>query len=161
MVRPGDVLGDVAGVGGNGCPVVAGCVRDVHAGQLADHRLVLEDGLQDALTHLRLVRRVCRQELAAREHRVHHRRNVVVVHPRPEERELLRDGDVLRRQLGEVLDELLLRKRRLQGEGTVEAEALRDVSEELVHGRDADRFEHRLAVGVREGEVAHSESSSL
>ena len=53
-----DVLRDVAGVCGDGRPVVAGRVGDVHPGQLADRGLVLEDRLQHALAHLGLVRRV-------------------------------------------------------------------------------------------------------
>ena len=63
----GRVLRDEARVGGDGRPVVAGRVRDVHPGQLADRGLVLEDRLEDALAHLRLVRRVRGEELAALE----------------------------------------------------------------------------------------------
>ena len=63
-------------------PVVARRVRDVHAGQLADRGLVLEDRLQHALAHLRLVRRVGGQELAALHHGVDDRRHVVVVDAR-------------------------------------------------------------------------------
>ena len=65
FVLPGRVLRDVAGVGGDGRAVVARRVRDVHAGELADRGLVLEDRLEDALAHLGLVRRVRGQELAA------------------------------------------------------------------------------------------------
>ena len=63
------VLRDEARVGGDRAAVVSGRVRHVHAGQLADDGLVLEDRLQHALAHLRLIRRVRRQELAAREQR--------------------------------------------------------------------------------------------
>ncbi len=62
----GDVLRHVAGVGGDRRPVVPGRVRDVHAGQLADRRLVLEDRLQHALAELRLIRGVRSEELSAR-----------------------------------------------------------------------------------------------
>ncbi len=65
-LRPaGDVLRHVARVGGDGRPVVARRVRDVHPCQLADHGLVLEDRLEDALAHLGLVGRVGGQELPA------------------------------------------------------------------------------------------------
>ena len=84
----GDVLRDVAGVRGDRRAVVARGVRDVHPGQLADDRLVLEDRLEDALAHLGLVRRVRGQELAARHERVDERRDVVVVDPGAEEGEL-------------------------------------------------------------------------
>ena len=71
---PGRMLRDVAGVGRDREAVVAGRVRHVHPGQLADRRLVLEDRLQDALAHLGLVRRVGGQELAALQDRVDDRR---------------------------------------------------------------------------------------
>ncbi len=152
---PGRVLGDVAGVGGDRRPVVARCVRDVHARQLADDGLVLEDRLEHALAHLGLVRRVGGQKLAAREDRIHDRRDVVVVDPGAEERELPARVDVPGRQLLQVRDELGLGERRLQVERPVEPDAPGDVLEELVDRRDADRGEHRLLVGVREREVAH------
>jgi hypothetical protein len=79
------VLSDVTRVGGDRRAVVAGRVRHVHAGQLADDRLVLEDRLEDTLAHLGLIRRVCRQELAASEDRVDDRGDVVVVDPGAEE----------------------------------------------------------------------------
>ena len=46
--------------------VVQTGVRHVHAGQLADERLILEHRLQIALTHFGLIRRVRRVEFAAR-----------------------------------------------------------------------------------------------
>ena len=148
----GRVLRDVAGVRGHGRAVVARRVRDVHAGELADRGLVLEDRLQDALAHLRLVRRVRGEELAALEHGVDDRGHVVVVDAGAEERELLRRVDVPRRELGEVRDQLLLGERRLEVERAVEAHARRDVAEELVDRGDADRLEHLLPVGVGERE---------
>ena len=149
------MLGDVAGVGGDGRPVVAGRVRDVHPGQLADRRLILEDRLEDALGELGLVGRVRGQELAALQDDVDDRRHVVVVDPGPEKRELLRRVDVPGRQLLEVADELGLRQGRLEVELALEANPGRDVPEELLDRRDADRREHLLAVGVGERELAH------
>ena len=52
-------------LGRAGGAVVHRRVGDIHAGQLADHRLKLEDGLQRALGNLRLIRGVSREELAA------------------------------------------------------------------------------------------------
>ena len=66
-------------LGRGGRAVVHGGVRHLHAGQLADHGLKFEDGLQGALRHLRLVRRVGGEELAARDQRVDQHRAVVVV----------------------------------------------------------------------------------
>ena len=62
-----------------GRAVVHGSVGHVHAGQLADHGLEFEDGGQRALRDLRLVGRVGGQKLAARDHRIHQHRPVVVV----------------------------------------------------------------------------------
>ena len=139
LAASGRVLRDVAGVGGDGRPVVAGRVRDVHPGQLADRRLVLEDRLEDALAHLRLVRRVRRQQLAALQDRVDDRRDVVVVDPRAEERQLAPRVGVPRGERGEVREDLLLGERRLEVELAPEANGLRDVAEELVDRGDADR----------------------
>ena len=157
----GDVLGDEAGVCGDRRAVVAGRVRDVHAGQLADRGLVLEDRLQHALAHLRLVRRVRGQELPAREDGVDDRGHVVVVDPSSEEGELAARVDVLGGELLEVGDDLLLRESRLEVELAIEAHALRDVAKELVDRLDADRREHLLAVSLCEREEAHCSSTKL
>ena len=65
-----------------GRAVVHGGVGHVHAGELADHGLEFEDGGERALRDFRLVGRVGGEELAARDHRVHQHRPVVVVHAR-------------------------------------------------------------------------------
>ena len=150
---PGRVLRDVAGVGRDGEAVVAGRVRHVHPGQLADRRLVLEDRLQHALAHLRLVRRVGGQELAALQDRVDDRRHVVVVDAGAEERELDARVRVLRGELLEVPDQLELGQRGRDVELAVEAHALRDLLEQVVDRRDADRGEHLVAVALGEREV--------
>jgi hypothetical protein len=62
-------------------PVVDGRVRDVHAGQLADRGLVLEDRLQHALAQLGLVGRVRGQQLAALEAKVEDLRQHLLVTP--------------------------------------------------------------------------------
>ena len=149
------MLRDVAGVGGDRGAVVSGGVGDVEAGQLADRSLVLEDRLQDALAHLGLVRRVRRQQLPAREHGVDDGRDVVVVDARAEKRELDTGVDVLRGQVAQVGDQLLLRERGRDVEGAVEAHACGDVAEELVDRRHADRLEHLPPVRLCEREVAH------
>ncbi len=119
-LRPaGRVLRDEARVGGDGRSVVAGGVRDVHPRQLADRGLVLEDRLQDALAHLGLVRRVGRQQLAALQHGVDDRRNVVVVDPRAEEADLV--DDVARRELLQVALQLGLGQRGRHVERTAQA----------------------------------------
>ena len=152
----GRVLRDEACVGGDRRPVVPGGVRDVHPRQLADRGLVLEDRLEHALAHLGLVRRVGGQELAALEHRVADRRHVVVVDPRAEERELRARVGIARGELLEVRDELRLGERGLEVEPSLEPHRLRDVAEEVLDRRDADRRQHLLAVGVGEREMTQS-----
>ena len=149
----GDVLRDVAGIRGHGRAVVARSIRDVHPGQLADRRLVLEDRLQDALRELGLIGRVRGEELASLEHGVDDRGNVVVVDPGSKERDLV--DDIAGRELLEMTRELGLRQGRRHLEPPVEADARRDVAEELRDGVGADRREHRLAVLGRERDEAH------
>jgi hypothetical protein len=151
---PGCVPGDVAGIRCHGGPVVARGVRDVEPGQLADRRLVLEDRLQHALAHLGLIRRVRREELAARHHEVHDRRHVVVVHAGAEERDLLARGDVARGELGQVGGELGLGERGLERERAAETHAHRHVGEQLLDGGDADLGQHGVPVVVGQRQVA-------
>ena len=146
-VAAGRRLGDEAGVGRHSRAVVARGVGDVHSGELADRGLVLEDRLQHALRQLGLVRRVRGEELAALQHRVDDRRDVVVVDPGAEERDLV--DDVPRGELLQVPRELGLRRAPARRELPSEADAGRDVAEELLDRRDADRREHRLAVHRR------------
>ena len=150
---PGGVLRDEASVRRHREAVVAGRIRDVHPGQLADRRLVLEDRLQDALAHLRLVRRISRQELAPLEDRVDDRRHVVVVDARAEEGELDARVRVLRGELFEVAHELRLAEGGRHVQVTGEANVLRDLVEQVVDRRHADRGEHLVAVAVGEREV--------
>ena len=58
-------------------------VADVHARQLADHCLIFKNGLQQSLTHFRLIRRIRRQKLAAAGQRVDETRDVMAVSARP------------------------------------------------------------------------------
>ena len=48
--------------GGGSGPVIHRGVGHVHAGQLADHGLILKNGLEEALAHLRLIGRVSGEE---------------------------------------------------------------------------------------------------
>ena len=143
------VARDEACVGGDRGAVVAGRVRHVHPRQLADRGLVLEDGLQDALAHLRLVRRVRGEELAAGEKGVGDRGDVVVVDPHPEEAQLARRVGVAPGELLQMPDERRLGQRLRDVERTAEPHPLRDLLEEGVDRVDPDRLEHRLTVGRR------------
>ena len=61
---PGDPLGHQDGLGHGGRALVHGGVAHLHAGELADEGLVLEERLQGPLGDLGLVRRVGGEELA-------------------------------------------------------------------------------------------------
>ena len=70
LAASGDAHGHHHGFRCAGRAVVHGGIGDFHAGELADHGLEFEDGLQRALRDLRLVRRVGGEEFAARDQRV-------------------------------------------------------------------------------------------
>ena len=101
----------------------------------AEERLVLVDRLERPLADLRLVRRVRRVELAAQEHLVHDRRQVVAVDARAQEaREV---GPVPR---GKVARGAAISSSSVSAGGQVQAgrpDARRDRLEERVDGRDA------------------------
>ena len=63
-------------------------------------------------------------------------------------------------ELGQVGDDLRLGEGGLEGELPPEADALRDVAEELVDRGDPDRGQHGLAVCVGEWEEAHCSATS-
>ena len=134
------MCGHEAGVGGDRGAVVAGRVRHLHPGQLADHGLVLEDGLQYSLAQLRLVGRVGGQELRPRDDCLDDRRHVVVVNPGPEEGELAPDIDVALGQLYQLALELELGGGRGQRQLAPQAHLLGNVREELRDRRDSDRL---------------------
>ena len=69
-------------LGGGGGPVIHGGVGHVHAGELADHGLILEDRLQKPLAHLRLIGGIGRQKLLLGGDVLDDGGNVVVIGPR-------------------------------------------------------------------------------
>ena len=150
------LFGEETRVGRDRVPVVAGRVRDVQLGQLADCGLVLEDRLENALTHLRLVGRVRSQQLPALEYGVDDGGYVVVVDACAEEAQLPVDIDIARRELGKVRHELGLGQRGLEIELTFEPHRARDLSEQIVDACRTDRLEHRLTIVGGEREKAHS-----
>ncbi len=140
LVPPGRLAGDQAGICGDGGAVVARRVGDVHSGELADRRLILEDSLQRPLAHLGLIRRVRRQDLSALSNRVDHCRHVVVVDACSEKRQLQPGVDVSRRQLGEMLDQLELRQRGADFEIAPQPEVLGEICEQRLDRVHPDRL---------------------
>ena len=68
-------------------------IRNFHATQLRNQRLVFIKGLQRALTGLRLVRRVSSVKLSPRCQFIHNRRNKVVVDPATKETQATTTND--------------------------------------------------------------------
>ena len=135
-------------LGRGAAAVVQAGVGDVHAGQLGDQRLVLEEDLQVALAGLGLIRRVRRVELAARGDVVDDRRNEMVVAAAAEKADLLAGCDVLAGQRGHVRRQLDLGQRRRNVQRARQPQLGRNLREQLVERTDADRLEHRpLIVG--------------
>ena len=87
--RPVALHGHQHGFGRGAAAVVQAGVRDIHAGQLGDQRLIFEEDLQVALAGLGLIGRVRRVELAARADVVDDRRNEMVVAAAAQEADLL------------------------------------------------------------------------
>ena len=141
----------VHGLGGGGGAVVDRGVGNVHAGQFADHRLVFKDGLQHALTHLRLIGRVGGDERLLGGHRADHGGYVVVVRARAAE-----DGAVdavLRRHAAHLAGERQLRKPRREVELFC-AQRLRHGGKQLLRPVKADGAQHFRALGARGGDVS-------
>ena len=97
--RPVRAHGHQHGLGRGAAAVVEAGVRDVHAGELRDQRLILEHDLQVALADLGLVGRVRRVELAAAGELVDDGGDEMVVAAAAEEADLLAGVRVLGRQL--------------------------------------------------------------
>ena len=117
--------------------------------QLADHGLELEDRLQRALAHLRLVRRVRGQELAAREHDVGDGGHVVVVDARRRRTTAPRRcATFFAASSSRWRASSARRARAATSSSRPKRTPGRDLLEELVDRRDADRGQHLRAVLV-------------
>ena len=81
----GDAHGHEHGLGRGAAAVVEARIRIVHARQLADERLILEQGLEVALADFRLIGRVGSDEFAPRGDIIDDRRDEMVVASAAEE----------------------------------------------------------------------------
>jgi hypothetical protein len=106
------------------------------------------------LRDLRLIRRIGRIELTAQEQLVDGGWDVMVVHPRAQERQHRRAG-VFRGERAQVAHERRLVERGRDGQRSAKTNALRDRLEELVDGALADDGEHLSDFFGRVGKVAH------
>ena len=134
--------GQERGLGQRRAAVVHGGVADVHAGELADGRLELEDGLEHALAALRLVGRVGGEELAAADDGVDHGGHVVVVDAGAEEAHQLRRRHVLAGQAAQLGHDLDLAEAGGQSQRLPPAHVLGDLREQVVDAGGPDGREH-------------------
>ena len=144
-------------LGGRSGAVVVGGVGDLHTGEGADHRLVLEDGLQSALADLRLVGSVGSVELPPAQDRVHHGGGEVAVGTRPQEAGAVAGGEVGPGQRLQFPTDLHLRESAGQiqfGEAGVRGHVL----EQFFNGPDADGSEHGIPFLTRMRNVWHNTS---
>jgi len=126
--------------------VVHRAVGDIESGQLDDHRLVFEEGLEKPLCDLGLILGVTRQELRSRREVIDHRRDVVIVVTATEELDEVVVG--AERPVRELPNRSFVPRR--DPEAPVEPNVVRDI-EECLLAFDTDRVEHRrrLGAGVR------------
>ncbi len=157
-VAAGGAGGHQHGFGRGAAAVVQAGVRDVHAGQLRDERLILEEDLQVSLAGLGLIGRVRGVKLAARADRVDDRGNEMVVAARAQEAHLLAGRLILGRQGRQVRGKLHLRQRRRNRQRTIESQVGRNGGEQFLDVCQPDRLEHRPLVFGRVCNVRHGVS---
>ncbi len=139
-----------------GRPVIHGGIGNGAAIEARHLRLELEQHLQRALRDLRLVGRVGGQELAALDQVIDGRRHVVAIGPRPAVEGRVVCGKVLLRQPPHVLFDCHFGGVQRQAfDGSVEVMLGRHIGEQGIDGGGADSLQHRRAVIVGQGEVAH------
>ena len=155
LVALGHRVGHQHGLGERGGAVVDRRVRDVHAGQLGDDRLVLVDAPQRALARLGLVRRVGGEELAARDQVTDRAGDRVVVGAGAEEADVGVGVGVGGREPAQVADQLRLGRRRRKVERPREPRAGGDPGQQVLDGVDADRGQHLPLLGGGVRDVAH------
>ena len=156
-LAPRLAAGHERGLGGRGRTVVVRGGHHVEPDQLRDQRLVLVDALQRALADFRLIRRVGRVPLPAEQELVDRGRRPVAVDAGAEERHHV--GQVPGGQRLEASRQLELGLR----SGKVDArraEGFRDVREQFVDRRHAERRQHSFPVAVGVRSVRHRRQPS-
>jgi hypothetical protein len=136
--------------------VVERRVGDLHAGQLADHGLVLEDHLERALRDLGLVRRVGRRVLGTGHDRAERGRDEVIVDAAAEEAGVAAGVGVPLAPLLESARDLVFRERRGQWKRALDAELSGNGGPEILVPGDADPLQHGAALGVAPSDEAHA-----
>ena len=140
------------GLSGGSGAVIDGGIGHVHARQLADHGLILEDGLQNALAHLRLIGGVGGEELLLGGDILHQRGDVVVIGSGAPENGGV--GDVPGGHSGHGAADLQLAHALRQVQPVPQQHLLRHVPVQLAEVVKADGLQHLLPLGGRGGNIA-------
>ena len=140
VVTAGDAHGHADGFGRSGGTVIHAGVGHVHAGELGNHGLELEDGLERALGDFSLIGRVAGEELAALHQGVDNHRAVMAIGTCAEEAGVA--GGVFGGCGLEVVDDFALGL--LPGNVEVACEAVLggDDGEEVINGCSANFGQH-------------------
>ena len=156
-VAAGGADGHQHGFGRGAAAVVEAGVRDVHAGELGDQRLILEEDLQVALAGLGLIGRVRGVELAARGDVVDDRRDEMVVAAAAQEADLLAGRRCSWRPApsGARVSSISVSAGGMSSGRSSRSSAGID-GEQFVDRLDADRLEHRPLVFGSIGNVRHA-----
>ena len=140
------------GLGGGGGAVVHGGVGHVHAGEHADHGLILKDGLQQALAHLRLIGGVGRQEFFLGGNVLDDAGDIVVVGAGAPEDHVVHP--VLRRHGADGAARLQLAHAGGDLQRPVQIHLRRHIAVQLTEGGQADGLQHLLPLRRRGGDIA-------
>ena len=147
-------LGEQHRLAQRGRAVIQRCVRDIESSQQALVRLVFENRLQCSLRDFRLVRRIRRQELGAKQELIDTRRLKMRVGAAAEKREVIDCAFVFRRQLAEPAARLDLRPWARDVEQLLELDVVRDRIKQTIDRIDADDGEHLFDVLFSVGDVS-------
>src|SRR6266581_2347089 len=140
-------------LGETGAAIVERGVGNLHARQLGDVGLKLEDCLQGALRDFCLIRRVRGVELGPRDQRINDDGDVVPVNAGPNERRSV--YGIPCSSLLEVFNELRFRQRFWDVQQPPEPQFFRNARKKLFDGFNADFGEHPSPVGLRVWDISH------
>ena len=155
--------GQVHGLDEGGGPVIERGVGDLEAAQAGDHRLVLEDRLQDALGHLGLIGGVGGHELRAGGEGLHDSGDLVVIRAGAGKAdEVAPAGTVAPGEVLETPGDIRLAHGRGQIEAPRQAQGGRDLAEQLVEVLKAEQGEHLgdLVLGMGDKGRPHGRAPS-
>ena len=129
--------------------VIHGSIRNLHAGQLTDHRLKFKNRLQRSLRNLGLVRSVSRKKFPTRDQRVNDHWPIVVVSSGSKKTGVILT--VLARALAKPVHNFRLRHLPRNFQVTIKAVLAWNRRKQLINRTRANCLEHGLAVNRRFG----------